>query len=63
MNPIAKSYWRSMKRGIRSFLDTPVTLQADIVTLARAEVRAGTLSTEEYIRLIGAAYPAEEVSM
>ena len=55
MNPIAKSYWRSIRRGIRRLEDVPGELQADVLALALAEVDAAAITQEEYDRLTGPA--------
>lgn len=55
---IAKSYWRSIRRGARAFADIPAELHADVLVLALADVDTGTITQEDYDRLTGPA-PAE----
>lgn len=50
---IAHSYWRSIKRGTRTFDSVPASVKEDVRTLARADVEAGVISPEEYKMYIG----------
>lgn len=50
---LAKSYWRSVKRGVRSFEAVPDALKDRVRALAAAEVKAGTLTDNDYAELIG----------
>lgn len=50
---LAKSYWRSVKRGARSFEAVPDALKDRVRALAAAEVKAGILTDNEYAELIG----------
>ena len=50
---LAKSYWRSVKRDARSFEAVPDSLKDRVMTLAAAEVEAGTLTESRYAELIG----------
>lgn len=50
---LAKSYWRSVKRGARSFDAVPDGLKDKVRALAEAEVEAGTLTEQRYAELIG----------
>ena len=59
MSPIAKVYWRTVKRNTRSYADVPNELKADVRSLAAHEVSRGILPIEEYERLIGETYAAE----
>ena len=56
---MAKIYWRTIKRGTRKFEDCPANLQDDIKALAKAEVKSGTITEEEYKKYIGEDYVAE----
>ena len=56
---IAHSYWRSIKRGSRTFESIPQSVKDDVLTLAQADVASGEISAEEYEQYIGEAYPAE----
>ena len=56
---IAHSYWRSIKRGTRTFESIPDSVKGDVLTLAQADVVSGTITAEEYEQYIGEAYPAE----
>ena len=57
---MAKIYWRTIKRGTRTFADVPAHLQDEIRALALAEVEDGTITAEQYKELIGEDYPAAE---
>lgn len=50
---LVKSYWRSMKRGARSFEAVPDGLKEKVRALAVAEVKAGILTDNDYAELIG----------
>lgn len=56
---IAHSYWRSIKRGIRTFNDIPEPVKDDVRTLAQADMLNGIITPEEYKRYIGESYEAE----
>ena len=56
---IAHSYWRSIKRGTRTFESIPASVKDDVRTLAQADVESGVITPEEYEQYIGEAYPAE----
>lgn len=63
---IAHSYWRSIKRGTRTFesiLNSPKEsvreLADDIRALAKADVESGEITAAEYEQYLGEAYPAE----
>lgn len=55
---IAHSYWRSIKRGSRTFESIPDNVKDDVRTLAQADVDNGIITVEEYAQYIGEAYPA-----
>lgn len=55
---IAHSYWRSIKRGTRTFDSIPASVVEDVRTLARADVESGEITAEEYEAYIGEAYEA-----
>lgn len=55
---IAHSYWRSVKRGTRTFESIPESVKADVRVLAHADVENGIISTEEYKNYIGEDYLA-----
>ena len=46
MNAIAKSYWRSIQRGVRAFGAVPEAMQDAVRGLAQADVEAGTLDAD-----------------
>lgn len=48
---IAKSYWRSLRRGVRGLADVPDKLRAEVLALALADLDAGGLTREDYDRL------------
>ena len=55
---IAHSYWRSIKRGARTFDGVLDPVKEDVRTLARAD---GIITQEEYQQYIGEIYePATE---
>ena len=56
---IAHSYWRSIKRGNRTFESVPESVKEDVRTLAQADVAASVITPEEYKNYIGEDYPAE----
>ena len=45
---IAHSYWRSIKRGARTFDGVLDPVKEDVRTLARADVADGIITQEEY---------------
>lgn len=54
---IAHSYWRTVKRGKRTFESVPENLKDDVKTLARADVENEVITAEEYKSYIGEDYP------
>lgn len=60
VKPIARSYWRRIKAGARTFDQTPDELKDDVRELAREDVEAGVITAAEYEELIGEPYPATE---
>lgn len=58
-NIIAKSYWRSIQRGVRTLADVPETLRDTVMGLARADVERGLLDADAYRDLIGEDYEAQ----
>ena len=56
MSAIAKSYWRSIQRGTRTFSAVPETLKDEVRVLAQEDVAAGLLDREVYRELIGEEY-------
>lgn len=59
VKPIAHSYWRSIKRGTRTFESIPDSVKDDVRTLAQADVQEGVITAEQYEQYIGEAYPVE----
>lgn len=60
IKPIAHSYWRSIKRGNRTFESIPDSLKDDVLALAKSDVENGVITEEEYRQYIGEDYaPAE----
>ena len=55
---IAHSYWRSIKRGARTFESVLDPVKEDVRTLARADVADGVITQEEYQQYIGESYEA-----
>lgn len=56
---IAHSYWRSIKRGSRTFESIPDSVKEDVRTLARADVANYVITIMDYEQYIGEAYIAE----
>ena len=57
---IAHSYWRSIKRGTRTFESIPDSVKDDVRYLAQTDVKNGEITEEEYKQFIGENYPAAE---
>jgi hypothetical protein len=53
---IAHSYWRTIKRGTRTFDSVPDSVQDDVRTLARTDVENGVITADEYNDYIGEDY-------
>ena len=53
---ITHSYWRSIKRGARTFESIPDNVKDDVRTLAKADVESGVITEEEYAQFIGEVY-------
>ena len=56
---IAHSYWRSIKRGTRTFESIPASVKDDVRKLAREDVQEGVITPEQYEQYIGEPYPVE----
>ena len=52
VKPIAKSYWRLIKAGNRTFDSVPETIQADVLTLANTDLKNNIITIEQYKTLI-----------
>lgn len=50
---IAHSYWRLIKAGTRTFESVPVSVQADVIALARTDVENGVITAEQFKEFIG----------
>ena len=59
MTAVAKSYWRSILRGTRTFAMLPAAVQEDVRALARQASEDGVIDAERYRALTGAAAPEE----
>ena len=59
---IAHSYWRSIKRGTRTFESIRDEVKGDVRTLAMADVAEGEITAEEYAHFIGEEYPVTETA-
>ena len=59
MSAIAGSYWRRIKAGARSFEAVPASMQENVLELAKAEVKNGTITAEEYKALTGLDFDAD----
>ena len=55
---MAKIYWRTVKRGTRTFAECPANLQAEIKELAKQDVVDGVISEDMYKQYIGEDYVA-----
>lgn len=53
---MANIYWRTIKRGARSFNDVPEILKFDVIELAKKDVVDGVITSEEYELFIGEVY-------
>ena len=49
---ISYSYWRSIKRGNRTFGSIPDSVKDDVRTLAQADVQNGVITPEQYKQYI-----------
>ena len=49
---IAYSYWRSIKRGNRTFGSIPDSVKDGVRTLAQADVQNGVITPEQYKQYI-----------
>ena len=58
---IANSYWRSIKRGTRTFENIPDSVKDDVRTLAQADVHDGVITAEQYEQYIGETYNTSEI--
>ena len=58
---IAHSYWRSIKRGTRTFGSIPDSVKDDVRTLAQTDVQEGIITTEQYEQYIGETYNTSEI--
>ena len=56
---MAKIYWRTLKRGTRTFADVPESLKEEVLELARTDVENGVITVEDYKRYIGEEYVTE----
>lgn len=54
---IAHSYWRSIKRGARTFEGIPASVKDDVRTLAQTDMENDVITPEEYKNYIGEDYP------
>ena len=54
---IAHSYWRSIKRGSRTFESIPDSVKDDVRNLAQADAQEGVIAPEQYEQYIGETYP------
>lgn len=53
---IAHSYWRSIKRGNRTFASIPNSVKDDVRTLAKTEVMENKITPDDYSQFIGETY-------
>ena len=53
---IAYSYWRSIKRRMRTFESVSDNLNGDVMYLAKVDVANGVITKAEFEQYIGVAY-------
>lgn len=57
---IAHSYWRTIKRGKRTFESIPESVKEDVRTLAQSDVAEGEITVDDYKNYMGEDYiPAQ----
>lgn len=57
---IAHSYWRTIKRGARTFESVHESVKEDVRTLAKSDVAEGEITADDYKNYIGEDYtPAQ----
>ena len=56
VKPIAHSYWRSIKRGKRTYESIFDDLKDDVLYLAKTDVANGVITEEEFEQYIGVPY-------
>lgn len=61
MKAIATSYWRSIKRGARSFESVKDDVKDDVKALAAMDVKARVITEMDYQKHIGEEYPEMSV--
>lgn len=54
---IANSYWRSIKRGYRTFESIKGSIKEDVRTLAGMDVESGEITAAEYRKFTGEEFP------
>ncbi len=59
VKPIARSYWRLIKTGNRTFASVPDGVKDDVKTLAKEDVVRGVITEEQYKDFIGEAFATE----
>jgi len=57
--PIAQSYWRLIKKGRKTFESLDDSMQPLVRDLAKADVKDGVITPEQYESYIGEDYVAE----
>jgi hypothetical protein len=63
IKPIAYSYWRSIKRGNRTFDSIPnESVKEDVRTLAKMDVEANVITIDDYKNYIGEDCVIEETA-
>ena len=53
VSAISKIYWRTIKRGTRTFESIPDNLNEEVKALALQDVESGEITAEQYAELIG----------
>lgn len=59
IHPIAPMYWNSVQAGNRTFSKVPPEVQPSVKELARQDAKAGRISPEQYLLLMGEPYQPE----
>lgn len=57
---IAQTYWRQIKKGNKTYEGVPDVKKSEVLMLARADVKDGVITAEEFEQLIGIPYVPDE---
>lgn len=56
VKPIAKSYWRLIKAGTKTYASVPATVQSDVLTLGIEDADAKIITKAEFKAIFGISY-------